>query len=140
MQGKPLTPDKIERVLARLAAGQPISTIISEEHCHYQTIMKLREQHPEKLEQWRKLAAARTQAAVHGLMDKIIDRIADPAAMDNERIKDLALSYGILTDKTLTLHGEASSIVEHKSGLDVNEARKALEMAQKRIQGEAIDI
>lgn len=133
-------PARVEKVLALSAAGATLARIKEETGCAVETIQRIRQEHPQELAQWRKVSAAKTQAALDSLMDKILLRMVDDEAMDKERLKDLALSYGILTDKTLTLHGEASSIVEHKSGLDVNEARKALEMAQKRIQGEAIDV
>lgn len=133
-------PDKAERILASLAAGKSINAIVKDENTDHRTIQRLREEHPLKLEEWRKLAASKTQAAIDGIMDNMLKRIIDPDSMDKERLKDLALSYGILTDKKLILHGEANQITETRTGPDMDAARKAVEAAQKSIQAEAIDV
>jgi len=68
---------------------------------------------------------------------------ADPDKLDDEKLKDIALAIGIVTDKAANLNGMATSVVEHRSGPSIEDAMKFREEVRQRVQmakGKVIDV
>jgi len=64
----------------------------------------------------------------------------DVEALKKLNPKDAALTLGILTDKGMTLRGDATAVVEHRRGVSLKDAQEMIEAARKKVKGEAIDV
>lgn len=91
---------------------------------------------PEIWEKRRPRLAAELAGTAEQLVDLMQDKIAslkaDPSKLDEEGLKDIALSIGIVTDKAATFNGMATAVVEHRSGPSIDDARQAIEDAKAR--------
>jgi hypothetical protein len=137
-------PAKAMVVLERLARGDSLSRIRREEGVSGATIARMRLAHREALNE-RKMQAARDAEYMAEryrlLADERVEQLEnDPEQLKKVNPKDLALGYGILTDKSAQLRGDATAVVEHKKGYSLEDAMAMIEQARKKVQGEAIDV
>ena len=130
-------PDKYGKVLKLLSEQGSYADIQKATGASYQTIAKIERTHAGTTEMWRKRAAAKSQIVADMVLERLLEKVD---AGEKMSLKEGGILYGILADKGLTLAGEASAVVEHRSGVSVEDARKAIEAAQKRVKGEAIDV
>ena len=132
-------PAKVERILGKLASGVSYNQICREEGTHWSTIRRLKDEHPERFEQWRARAASKATQVVDMALERLLEKLE--ADDDPERtLKTLGIVYGIASDKAMNFNDAPSQITEQRSGLDVAAARDAIEQAQKRIRAEAVTV
>jgi len=130
--------------LEMLANGETYAAIEGATGINRKTLVSLKYRHSDAIEVRRERAADDAEHMAERYR-AILEEKASMLEGDREMLgkvnpKDLALTYGILRDKASTLRGDATSVIEHKRGVSLEDAKKALEEAQKRIQGEAIDV
>ena len=61
--------------------------------------------------------------------DRVMD---DEESLDKVSVKDLALSYGIATDKQRSIHGEGT-VVSHEVKVTLEDARAAIDEAKASV-------
>lgn len=101
-----------------------------------------------QLEKWRPDMVARLTKISFDLAETIamkIDQIkGDPEELKKVSIDKLAVAFGIMNDKNLNLQGQATTVVEHRSGPTLEAAVNFREEIRKRLadkaKDEAIDV
>jgi len=137
-------PEACALALEMLADGESYSRVCEATGLTHGVLARLRYDHREAIGVRREKAADDAEHMAERYR-AILEEKANMLEVDKEMLgkvnpKDLALTYGILRDKASSLRGDATSVVEHKRGVTLEDARKAVEEAQKRIKGEAIDV
>ena len=137
-------PEKCALALEMLANGETYVAVEAATGIRRQTLVSLRYRHSDAIGVRRERAADDAEHMAERYR-AILEQKAEQLEGDGEALarvnpKDLALTYGILRDKASTLRGDASSVVEHKKGLSLEDARKMIEEAQKRVRNEAIEV
>lgn len=127
-----------------LASGESYAEIARETGLTHYAIAALRGRHEEAIAVRRARAADEAEhlADVYRqvLREKAEGLLSDKEALKKLNPKDAALTLGILTDKAMTLRGEATSVVEHRKGVSLEDAAAMIEAARKKVRGEAIDV
>jgi len=131
-------PEATQKALAMLAEGLAYYRIEKDTGIDHRTLARLENDNKETIDQWRQRASIKAKRAADLLLDSLNEAVVTRG--NETSVKDLSISYGILADKSLVLQGEANQISETKQGLDVSKAKEAIEAAQKRIRGEALDV
>ena len=98
--------------------------------------LKLRHQGAIEL---RRLRAADESESIADTYREVLRRKADRLLEDDEALdklnpKDAALTYGILTDKTGQARGEATSVVEHRKGVSLDDYKAAIAEARENMK------
>lgn len=137
-------PEGCALALEMLANGETYAAIEGATGISRNTLVSLRYRHSDAIEVRRERAADDAEHMAERYR-AILEQRAEQLEGDGEALarvnpKDLALTYGILRDKASTLRGDASSVVEHKKGLSLEDARRMIEEAQKRVRDEAIEV
>lgn len=137
-------PKKAKLALEMMADWKSYRAIAKETGLSNATLVRLKQRHLGDIEARREAAAQENEELADMyreiLREKAEELLSSRKAMSKERVKDLALTAAIMTDKALNLRGEASSIVEHKSGVSLEDAQRALEEARRRIDAEVVDV
>lgn len=75
-----------------------------------------------------------------GLLEKKIDQLeSDDEALAGEKLKDLALGFGIVNDKAMQLAGVATVRIEHVKGPSIEDYEELINAARKRLSESAIE-
>ena len=136
-------PEKAAQVIALLCRGIPNRTIIAQSGAGKKTLQRLRADHAEVIERtkhYRAVQATRLQLkAADALEKKLEDVLADDEVRAKTSVKDLAMGFGIATDKQRVIHGEGT-VVTHEHKVTLEDARAAIEEAKKEVSKELIDV
>jgi len=131
-------PKECAMALEMLAFGERYSAIANSTGLSPSNISKLKVRHQGALDE-RRMSAAQELDEVGDTYREIMRCKADQLLTDSDALKklnpkDVALTVAILTDKPMQLRGEATSVVEHKKGVSLDDvlAMKA-ELAKKVI-------
>lgn len=82
----------------------------------------------------RSLKATQIQLkAADALEKKLEDVLDDDELRAKTSVKDLALGYGIATDKQRVIQGESAVHVTHEHKVSLDDARKAIEDARAEV-------
>lgn len=137
-------PKACALALEMLADGCGTSEIVKATGLTAGILARLRYDHNEAISVRREKAAddaehmaERYRAILEEKANMLLD---DPDLLKKVNPRDLAVTYEIFRSKASSLRGEATAVVEHRKGVSLEDAKKALEAAQKRIQGESIDV
>ena len=129
---------KADRILTMLATGSSCREIMRREKCSYYTIVNLRQRNPVKYEKWRSVAAHKTQVIAETLQDHILEQLGMESKISGTSLRDLMISYGIADDHAARLNDNPIAVVEHRKGISIEEAKRAIEEARKRVREEAV--
>ena len=121
-------PEECVRAMEMLALGAPYREICAETGLRPSNISKLKVRHGGAVEA-RREAQAEELEDLADVYREALARKADDLLSDDEKLakvnpKDLALTTAILTDKPMQLRGEATSVVEHRSGVSLEDVMK----------------
>lgn len=131
-------PEATQKALAMIADGQSYNRIEKTTGIDHRTLARLANENQESIDDWRRRAAQKAKQAADLVLDSLNDAVIERGRETS--IKDLSISYGILADKSLVLSDQPTQITETRQAVDMDAARAAIEAAQKRICGEAIDV
>lgn len=130
--------------LEMLSFDAPYSEIEERTGIRPSLISKLKARHLGAIESRRRQAADEFEHLADGyrevLRKKVDGLLRDDEALKKASAKDLAIATGIMNDHAMKARGEATSVVEHRSRASLEDVRAAIEAAQKRVRGEAIDV
>ena len=80
------------------------------------------------------MKATALQLKAADALERKLDRVLDnEESLDKINAKDLALTYGIVTDKQRVIHGEAGVTVTHEHKVTLEDAQKAIEDAKSKV-------
>ena len=137
-------PKKAALALEMIADYRPYREIVKATGIDSATLTRLKHRHLGAIELRRERAAEESEELAdlyrQVSREKADQLLGDPEALSKVNPKDLALTVGIHTDKGMSLRGEATSVVEHKRVLSIEDAKREIEEAMKQIRGEAIDV
>jgi hypothetical protein len=136
-------PNKAALALYLLAQGAKLKDISQKTGLGRHIIRGLEWRHNDTLETKRKEFSIRYAIAAHEYTDLLFDRATqlfdDPDALAKISPEKLAITVGILTDKSAQLTGMATTVVEHRKGASLEDAAKMISEARQRIKGKIID-
>jgi len=136
-------PERACEIVALLCRGLPVRVIIGQTGCNAQTVARLRRDHGDvitKTKYYRSVQASRLQLkAADALEKKLEDVLADEEVRGKTSVKDLAMGFGICTDKKRLIDGEGT-VVTHEHKVTLEDARKAIEEAKKEVSEQVIDV
>lgn len=138
-------PKDAVRVLEMLAQGDGWRQIREKTGISFRGIASLRSRHRQALEVRREELAADGFEVVEKyrmlLNEKLEGLAEDNEALMATPLKDLTMGMAIHQDKALqALEGNRVTVVHEKSGPSLADAVAAIEAAQKRVRGEAINV
>tara|TARA_R110002020_G_scaffold19754_1_gene67892 strand:- start:232 stop:765 length:534 start_codon:yes stop_codon:yes gene_type:complete len=136
-------PERACQIIAMLCRGIPHRTIIAETGVNVKALNRLSRDHSEVVQRTkthRAIQATRLQLkAADALEKKLEDVLEDDEVRAKTSVKDLAMGYGIATDKQRVIHGEGT-VVTHEHKVTLEDARAAIEEAKKEVSQEVIDV
>ena len=145
-RGKSLPPQCAEntkphvaaQAMMMLAQGRPYRQIRAATGLGHETIRRLEWNHADTLEEKRKVFSVRFAMIAQEYTDLMFEK-AEQLADDPEELKKiqpdkLALTVGIMSDQAAKLSGMATSELEHKRGMSIDDALMAIEEARVRAQ------
>lgn len=136
-------PERACRIVAMLCRGLPERVICEETGVAKSPLDRLRREHSDVIERTkmhRAIQATRLQLkAAEALEKKLDDVLDDDEVRAKTSVKDLAMGYGIATDKQRIIHGEGT-VVTHEHKVTLEDARAAIEEAKKEVGKEVIDV
>lgn len=138
-------PDLAVRCLEMLADGDGYRKVKKETGLSFNAIASLKGRHKEALEVRREELAKdgfELLEKYRMLLNMKLEGLAeDSELLKKEGLKDLHTGYAILQDKALqAVEGNKVTVVHRKEGPSLEDAMAAIEEAQKRVKGEAIDV
>jgi hypothetical protein len=130
-------PHVAAKVLWMLAQGAPVSVIAKATNVGRYSIRNMEWRHNDTLETKRKEFSKKYAIAAAEYTDLLFEK-AEQLANDPEQLSKispdkLALTVGIMTDKSSQLSGMATSVVEHRKGASIDDAAKMIADAKARI-------
>lgn len=130
-------PARAAATLAAICRGVPERTIKKEIGTHFKTIRGLKRRHSDIIRSTRvhrSMKATALQLKAADALERKLDRVLDnEESLDKINAKDLALTYGIVTDKQRVIHGEAGVTVTHEHKVTLEDAQKAIEDAKSKV-------
>jgi hypothetical protein len=129
-------PEKYGRVVQALGEGKPMTRIAKSEKVSPETIAAIAKRENKSVEAVQALTAGLTSYASQACLMKIIDKL------DRDEIPAgvLPITFGILRDKEKNDLGQATSVVEHKATLTIDDVKAQLEqMKRNAIDAEVVD-
>lgn len=138
-------PDLAVRCLEMLADGVGYRKVKKETGLSFNAIASLKGRHKEALEVRREELAKDGFELLEKyrlLLNMKLEGLAeDSDLLKKEGLKDLHTGYAILQDKALqAVEGNKVTVVHRKEGPSLEDAMAAIQEAQKRVKGEAIDV
>jgi len=135
-------PKECVMALEMLALGAKYRDICKQTGLSPSNISKLKVRHGGAVEVRREAQAIELEDLAD-VYREALRRKADDLLSDDEKLarvnpKDLALTTAILTDKPMQLRGEATSVVEHRSAVSLEDVVKM--KAELAKQAEVIDV
>ena len=129
-------PEKYARIVQSLGEGKPLSRIAKAEKVSPETVSAILKRESKSVDAVQTLTAGLTSYASQACVMKIIEKLdqdAIPAGV-------LPIMFGILRDKEKNDLGQATSVIEHKASVSIEDVRKELaEMKQNAIDAETTD-
>ena len=126
-------PEKYARIVQSLGEEKPMSRIAKSEKVSPETVSAILKRENKSVDAVQTLTAGLTSYASQACLMKIIEKL------DKDEIPAgvLSITFGILRDKEKNDLGMATSVIEHKASLTIDDVRKELE-AIKRDAEDAI--
>ena len=129
-------PERACAILAMICRAVPERTICRELTTSFDAIRAMKRRHSEIVQATsthRSLKATQLQLKAADALEKKLDRVLeDEESLDKVSVKDLALGFGITTDKQRAIHGEGS-VVTHEHKVTLEDARKAIDDARAEV-------
>ena len=125
-------PVKYGRVVQKLAEGMSMNRVAKQEKLSPGTVAAIARRERKTVDSVQSLTAGLTSYASQACLERIIQKLDD----DSMPPGVLPICFGILRDKEMADAGKASTIIEHKKTLTVEEVRTQLEEMKK----EAIEV
>ena len=123
-------PEKYARIVQSLGEGKPLSRIAKSERVAPETVSAILKRENKSVDAVQTLTAGLTSYASQACVMKIIEKLEKdeiPAGV-------LPITFGILRDKEKNDLGMATSVIEHKASVSIEDVRKELaEMKQNAI-------
>lgn len=131
-------PNLAARALFMVATRAKTKKAICEElGIHSTELWRLERHHLGSLTKYRpELERRLTQLTANlvSTMERKLERLEEsPDELDKTPLKDIALSIGIIGDKAAAAAGVATTIVEHRSGVSLDDAMKAIAEAKAKV-------
>ena len=120
-------PEKYARIVQSLGEGKPMSRIAKSEKVSPETVSAILKRENKSVDAVQTLTAGLTSYASQACLMKIIEKLEKdeiPAGV-------LPITFGILRDKEKNDLGMATSVIEHKASLTINDVRKELEAIKR---------
>jgi len=120
-------PEKYARIVQSLGEGKPMSRIAKSEKVSPETVSAILKRENKSVDAVQTLTAGLTSYASQACLMKIIEKL------DNDEIPAgvLPITFGILRDKEKNDLGMATSVIEHKASLTIDDVRKELEAIKR---------
>ena len=129
-------PEKYARIVQSLGEGKPLSRIAKSEKVAPETVSAILKRENKSVDAVQTLTAGLTSYASQACVMKIIEKLEKdeiPAGV-------LPITFGILRDKEKNDLGMATSVIEHKASVSIEDVRKELaEMKQTAIDAETTE-
>ena len=130
-------PEKYARIVRSLGEGKPLSRIAKSERVAPETVSAILKRENKSVDAVQTLTAGLTSYASQACVMKIIEKLEKyeiPAGV-------LPITFGILRDKEKNDLGMATSVIEHKASVSIEDVRKELaEMKQNAIDVETKEV
>ena len=130
-------PEKYARIVQGLGEGKPLSRIAKAERVAPETVSAILKRENKSVDAVQSLTAGLTSYASQACLMKIIEKL------DKDEIPAgvLPITFGILRDKEKNDLGMATSVIEHKASVSIEDVRKELaEMKQTAIDAETTEV
>ena len=129
-------PEKYARIVQSLGEGKPLSRIAKAEKVAPETVSAILKRENKSVDAVQSLTAGLTSYASQACLMKIIEKLEKdeiPAGV-------LPITFGILRDKEKNDLGMATSVIEPKASVSIEDVRKELaEMKQNAIDVETTE-
>ena len=116
-------PERYAKVVQELSEGKALTRIAKDNKCAPETITAIAKRETKTIDKVQSLTMGLTSYASQACLMKIIDKLEKdeiPAGV-------LPIAFGILRDKEKSDLGQATSIVEHKKVVSLDEVQKELD-------------
>lgn len=116
-------PERYARVVQELSEGKALTRIAKDNKCAPETITAIAKRETKTIDKVQSLTMGLTSYASQACLMKIIEKLESdqiPAGV-------LPIAFGILRDKEKSDLGQATSIVEHKRVVSLDEVQKELD-------------
>ena len=125
-------PERYAKIVQGLGEGRALTRLAKDHKVAPETIMAISKREKKSIDAVQNLTQGLTSYATQACLMKIIEKL------ENDTIPPgvLPIAFGILRDKEKNDLGQATSIVEHKKVLTIDEVQKELES----IKAEVIDV
>ena len=125
-------PAKYARIVQALGEKKPVTRIAKSERVAPETVAAILKREEKSVTAVQTLTAGLTSYASQACLLKIIEKIED----DSLPAGVLPITFGILRDKERADLGQATTVVEHKTTVTIEEVAKELES----MKNEVIDV
>ena len=126
-------PEKYARIVQSLGEGKPLSRIAKSERVAPETVAAILKRESKSVEAVQSLTAGLTSYASQACIAKIIQKLDEDAIPAGV----LPIMFGILRDKERADLGQATSVIEHKASLTIDDVRRELaEMKRDAVDAE----
>lgn len=129
-------PEKYARIVQGLGEGKPLSRIAKSEKVAPETVSAILKRENKSVDAVQSLTAGLTTYASQACLMRIIDKL------DKDEIPAgvLPITFGILRDKEKNDLGMATSVIEHKASLTIDDVRRELaQMKENAIDAETAE-
>ena len=120
-------PEKYARIVQSLGEGKPLSRIAKSERVSPETVSAILKRENKSVDAVQTLTAGLTSYASQACVMKIIEKLEKdeiPAGV-------LPITFGILRDKEKNDLGMATSVIEHKASVSIDDVRRELAEMKK---------
>ena len=120
-------PEKYARIVQSLGEGKPLSRIAKSERVAPETVSAILKRENKSVDAVQTLTAGLTSYASQACVMKIIEKLEKdeiPAGV-------LPITFGILRDKEKNDLGMATSVIEHKASVSIDDVRRELAEMKK---------
>ena len=115
-------PQKYSRIVLALGERKPVTRIAKEEKCSPDTVMAIAKREKKSIDAVNELTAGLTAYAAQACVMKLIEKLEQ----DKIPVGVLPIATGILIDKARAYSGEATTVVEHRKTVSIEDVRKEL--------------
>lgn len=128
-------PEKYGRIVQGLGEGKPLSRLAKAEKVSPETVSAILKREAKSVNAVQSLTAGLTSYASQACLMRIIDKL------DKDEIPAgvLPICFGILRDKERADLGMATSVIEHKATLTIDDVKKELESMKRAVVVEEDD-
>ena len=125
-------PHKYARIVQNLGEGKPMTRIAKTEKVAPETVTAIARRERKTVDAVRELTAGLFSYAAQACVMKLIEKLE----ADEIPVGVLPVAAGILSDKSRAYEGEATTIVEHRKTVTIDEVKKELDA----MKAEAVEI